>query len=43
MPNVKKPDQHGDLYVEAEVLLPTNLTEQEKTLFRQLRALRAGV
>ena len=42
MPNVKKPDQHGDLYVEAEALLPTHLTEQEKELFRQLRALRAG-
>ncbi len=40
MPNVKKPDQHGDLYVEVEARLPKNLTEQEKELFRQLRALR---
>jgi len=42
MPNVKKPDRRGDLYVEAEVKLPKNLTEQEKTLFRQLRDLRQG-
>jgi len=43
MPNVKKPDQHGDLYVEATAKLPKNLTEQEKELFRQLRALRPHI
>ncbi len=43
MPNVKKPDKHGDLYVEASAKLPKNLTEQEKELFRQLRALRPHI
>ncbi len=40
MPNVKRPDQRGDLYVEVSAKLPKNLTEQEKELFRQLRTLR---
>jgi curved DNA-binding protein len=43
MPNLKKPDQHGDLYVEVTAKLPKNLTEQEKELFRQLRALRPHI
>jgi len=40
MPKLKKPDRHGDLLVEVTAKLPKNLTEQEKELFRQLRALR---
>jgi curved DNA-binding protein len=40
MPQLKKPDERGDLYVEVTAQLPTKLSEQEKSLFRQLRALR---
>lgn len=39
-PVYKKEGQHGDLYVTLEIELPTNLTEKEKELFRQLRDLR---
>ena len=35
-PVYKHEDQHGDLFVTLEVKLPTNLTEEEKELFRQL-------
>ena len=35
-PVYKHEDEHGDLYVTLEVKLPTNLTEEEKELFRQL-------
>ena len=35
-PVYKQEGQHGDLYVTIEVKLPTNLTEKEKELFRQL-------
>lgn len=35
-PVYKQAGQHGDLYVTIEVKLPTNLTEKEKELFRQL-------
>lgn len=41
MPNLKRPDKKGDLYVEVMAKLPKNLTEQEKELVRQLRALRS--
>ncbi len=40
MPNLKKPDKRGDLFVEVVAKLPKNLSEKEKELFRQLRALR---
>ncbi len=43
MPNLKKPDKHGDLYVEVSAKLPKHLTEKEKELFRQLRALRPHI
>ena len=39
MPNLKHPDKHGDLYVEVVARLPKKLTEQEKTLLRQLKTL----
>ncbi len=32
----------GDLYARVEVVLPQNLTEREKELFRELRRLRSG-
>ncbi|MEZ4870109.1 MAG: J domain-containing protein [Caldilineaceae bacterium] len=40
MPDLKHPDQRGDLLAEVEVALPTNLSDAEKQLFTQLRALR---
>ncbi|GAB4476626.1 MAG: DnaJ C-terminal domain-containing protein [Anaerolineales bacterium] len=40
MPNVKNPEQRGDLYVTVNVELPRNLTSEEKRLFEQLRQLR---
>ncbi len=39
-PVYKKEGQYGDLYVSLEIQLPTNLTEKEKELFRQLQQLR---
>jgi len=39
MPNLKNPDQRGDLYARMNVQLPQGLTEREKELFRQLRDL----
>jgi curved DNA-binding protein len=39
-PVYKKEGTFGDLYVTLEIQLPTNLTEKEKELFRQLRELR---
>jgi curved DNA-binding protein len=35
-PIYKKADQFGDLYVTFQVKLPTNLTEEQKELFRKL-------
>lgn len=40
MPVLMRPGQYGDLYVKVEALLPQNLSEEEKRLFRQLAALR---
>lgn len=39
MPNLKNSNRRGDLLVELHVMLPTNLTEQQKALFEQLREL----
>ena len=39
MPRLRQPDQHGDMYVEVEVSLPTHLTDRERELFEQLRRL----
>lgn len=40
MPKLRNPDERGDLYATIEVQLPRNLSEKEKELFRQLRALK---
>ena len=40
MPEVKNPDQRGDLFAEVEVQLPTNLSAEEKRLFEELRKAR---
>jgi curved DNA-binding protein len=39
MPNLRQPDQRGDLYVAVDVRLPESLTGEERRLFEQLRAL----
>ena len=41
MPAVGKPDDRGDLYATADVVLPKKLTAQERQLFEKLR--RAGL
>ena len=40
MPNLKQPDQRGDLLAEVTITTPVNLSEEELQLFAQLRALR---
>jgi molecular chaperone DnaJ len=34
---------HGDLYAEVNVVLPTHLNEEERSLFRRLAELRGEV
>ncbi len=43
MPVLNRPKEHGDLYVTAEIKLPTQLTAQERELFEKLRQLRGKV
>lgn len=40
-PKYKKENQYGDLYITYNVTLPTNLSEKEKELFRELQKLRS--
>jgi len=40
MPNLRDPDQKGDLYATVEVRLPQHLRQEEKELFQQLQGLR---
>lgn len=40
MPKLKNSDQRGDLLVRAKVVLPTDLSDQERDLFTRLRDLR---
>ncbi len=42
MPEFKNPNKKGDLYARVEIKLPTNLSEKEKELFKQLAAMRTG-
>ncbi|MCB0063972.1 MAG: J domain-containing protein, partial [Caldilineaceae bacterium] len=37
MPNLKKPDDRGDLFAEVEVRLPTDLSEDERDLLQRAR------
>lgn len=40
MPRLRAPDSRGDLYVKIEAQLPAQLSDQERALFEQLRALK---
>ena len=40
MPRIKRPAERGDLMVRVNLTVPTDLTEDERALFEQLRALR---
>ena len=40
MPHLKDPEKRGDLYVTVTAVLPEHLTDQEKELIKQWRALR---
>lgn len=40
LPHLREPEQRGDLYATVNIQLPQNLTDEEKELFEQLRALR---
>ena len=40
MPHLRDPEKHGDLYAKVKVVLPKNLSEAEKKLFRQLATMR---
>ena len=42
MPQLKQPDQRGDLLAVVAVKLPTDLTAEEKEIFQKLWALRTG-
>jgi len=39
MPNLRNPEQRGDLYARVEVQIPARLSAEEKELFSRLRAL----
>lgn len=41
MPLLRKPDQYGEMYVEVQPLLPTDLSERERELFGELAAIRS--
>ncbi len=41
MPELKNPDQRGDILAVVEVQLPTNLSDEEKRLFEELRQVRS--
>lgn len=40
MPKLRQPDERGDLYAKVKVLLPNNLTDEEKELVAQWQELR---
>lgn len=42
MPHLRQPDKAGDLYVEVQVVLPTQLTDEERALLVRFADLRAG-
>lgn len=40
MPNLRQPEQRGDLYAVVDVVLPVSLTPEEKSAFERLRSMR---
>jgi curved DNA-binding protein len=42
MPNLRDRDRHGDLYVQIDVQLPTNLTPRQHELLEEMRKLGSG-
>jgi curved DNA-binding protein len=40
MPRLRKPSEHGDLYVKVRLVLPAPLSDREKALFQELADLR---
>jgi curved DNA-binding protein len=40
MPNLRTPEEHGDLYATVLIQIPTNLSDEEKMLFNRLAELR---
>ena len=38
MPKLRNPEEHGDLYAEVNVRLPTDLTPRQRELFEELRS-----
>ena len=42
MPHLGRPEQRGDLFATLKIMLPTNLTEQERDLFGRLKEMRAA-
>ena len=43
MPLLRNPSEYGDLYVEVQPVMPQNLTEHEKELFRELARVRGRI
>ncbi len=41
MPRLKDPTQHGNLYARVEIEIPTDLSPEEKELFRRLSRLKS--
>jgi curved DNA-binding protein len=39
MPRLRDPEEHGDLYAEVSVQLPTDLTPRQRELFEELRSM----
>ena len=42
MPHLGNPERRGDLFATLKIMLPTNLTEQERDLFGRLKEMRAA-
>jgi curved DNA-binding protein len=43
MPKYENPNEFGDLYAKINIIMPKNLNEEEKSLFKQLAEMRQSV